>query len=480
MTSLHIISLTDTQGNAQTGQYVYIYKHGLYINPTDRVQCVEVGTTGVYYFDSEHANLEGASSYDVGAYTTDPGLGNHTTAFSTTNNIPLSIRENRYFGAKTTITTLKTHTTNTSNPHSVTLTQACDAQGWTHPTALELKEVTDGSVTILHSHSGVTPSAHAPSHNAGGSDVIAVTNALLPAATAIGAVEALKIRLADAGGNYAATDVENAFAELFPTLPAPTGLSASGTQIPSFAGIKVLVTASWNSVTGAESYVVECKGVSGTVHQKEVQGLIATFHLGAEAGYQVRVKARKYFAYSPWTAYVDVIYTFESSAPDLLALQKAIVRLDKVCDASGAPTGAFATAIVAISSAVQAEVPILIETATDIHTSDPAQTGWLNVVDPIPFTKTSDTNYMYVACNLYTSNGLYPAELRMQFEEPNGTLHPSDSVKTTSTSAVNEITFWFKISTWGVTGNCKAHIQYKNENATASAKVNTLKVYIKT
>jgi len=46
------------------------------------------------------------------------------------------------------------HIESTSNPHTVTVSQALTADGATDATAAELEELTDGSTTTLHSHSG--------------------------------------------------------------------------------------------------------------------------------------------------------------------------------------------------------------------------------------------------------------------------------------------------------------------------------------
>jgi len=137
-----------------TGKYVYVYKQGLYVNVGDRMQAVDTDNNGVYWFDTENANLDGASSYDVGFYADDPGVGDHTNVYNAQKK---DEREYRYYGAKATITTLLAHKAQKTNAdHEVTLTQAIAKDGNANANLIvgNLNTLVNGSdAGTLHSHS---------------------------------------------------------------------------------------------------------------------------------------------------------------------------------------------------------------------------------------------------------------------------------------------------------------------------------------
>lgn len=484
--SRHTVLALSAAGVPTSGKHIFVYKAGLYVSSSDRVQLVDTDNNGVYYFDTENANLKNGDlpngRYDIGIYASAPGSGDHTTVYNAQKQ---DERENRYFGSKDTLTVLAAHIANVSNPHTVTLAQALAADAGTSATTAQIEELRAGGATSLHSHSGTTPAAHHTSHEAGGGDVVTVKDGNLPAHGDAGACEAVKLHVTDAGSYYSEDDVEEVLQEIgvyiAGALSAPANLSGSAVSI--FGG-KAALTITWDKVTAASKYTVYLKNkdsaaisyISVSMIDTPTQMILPIVAKSVD-GWEVKVRAERLITASSWSSVVTIGgIDWGITSTDYDALK---TRIDKVCDASGGPTGTFAQAIVAISDAVSALTPLLIETVSDVHTSTASETGWEDIVDPIPFTKTSNTNYLVVTCNLKTTDAAEPAELRLQFEEPDTTLHPSDAVKTTATSDGNEVTYWFEIGGFAATGNCKAHVEYKNEDAAESAEVNTLNVSVK-
>ena len=483
MTSRWSILVQDSAGTADSSKYVYVYKHGLYVNSGDRVLCVNANN-GVYWFDVENVNLynaDGSCAYDIGIYATDPGAtADHTTPYG---NQKADEKEFRIFPSEKLIkTVLIGHINNTANPHSVTISQAIAKDTGTDITTAELEELSNGSTTTLHTHAGTTPSAHASTHEAGGSDIVIVKNDNLPLHDAAGAVEAAKIHVADSSGYYTEDDTESVLQEvggaLWPSLSTPVNITATGVEIGGLV-IKVMIEVSWTDVTGAQFYDVGFKLVGGSEYYVRVPGTSASKILQTNSsGYQVRVRAGSVLGYSTWSSYVDVAFVLTAGLPDLKILKALKMRLDKVCDDSGAPAVPFAMNINAIAQGrAIVELPLFAESTTDVHTSDPASTTWENViVSNLKWEKTSAQQYLKVLCNFYSTSGVYGAELGITFIIGNtGLLSPV--IGTTSTNDTNEIVHLFNIGKDA--GSAECNVKYRNIQGGESAKVNNLHVWTK-
>jgi len=155
MASHHIITIIDAHGNVQTGKYVFIYQHGEFTDPSKRLQATDLGN-GNYAFDTDHPNLTGAASYDIGVYNSIPS--DHAAAWAGAENLLIATeeKENRYFGAQSSIALIEAHVDDKLNPHQTTLTQAigADTSAESTLTVSNLNTLTNGSdASALHSHS---------------------------------------------------------------------------------------------------------------------------------------------------------------------------------------------------------------------------------------------------------------------------------------------------------------------------------------
>ena len=133
-----------------TGLFIYVYKHGLYINSTDRVLCTE-GDNNVYWFNVDDANLIGATSFDIGVYVSDPGTGDHSAVYS---GQAKAEREKRSFSSEETPGDLASHLIDYANPHDTDLAQVCSEEAVASITVGNLTKLTNGSdASTLHTHS---------------------------------------------------------------------------------------------------------------------------------------------------------------------------------------------------------------------------------------------------------------------------------------------------------------------------------------
>lgn len=293
-------------GTPTAGKYVYIFQQGQEAaGAAKRLQATDAGD-GEYLWDIEHANLKAAHSFDIGIWDVQPSESDLTsyTPADKFSNLPMFRKDWALL--------VDTHMADTTNPHTVTLTQVATAEGDVLLAAFisasagvgdagkTLKLDATGKVDISMIAATV-PAAHKASHNKGGGDEV-------------DSIDDANIVITDAGGHWAAlklntlTDEIGAIVKSQPGTPTAVASSIVAIQ----GGLAANVTISWNAPAGgADVYWVELQKQDGSNSQEAWTDETGyTYTVMENGNYRARARAQNIGGQvSAWTAWKNFAVT---------------------------------------------------------------------------------------------------------------------------------------------------------------------------